>query len=135
MTVEHQTRVTTAKGAELVAALCVSMDRKFLRIEYNIVLSECAILETRFKKPAFRDNQAGDEALLRVTTSAARSSQLTPMLESQEREEAAEQEQDEQQASADKTRRNPSADSILEVRSYLEEPLLQRSADPDALHR
>ncbi|KAK9528362.1 hypothetical protein VZT92_012530 [Zoarces viviparus] len=141
VTAEHQTRVTTGKVTELVAALCASMDRKFHRIEYNTVLSESTILDPRFKKLAFNDNRAVDEALQRVTAAAARSSQPTSLPEGQEGEEAAEHEQEQPQASAvwrffeerasgDTTRRNPSADSILEVRSYLEEPLYQRSADP-----
>jgi len=141
VTAEHQTRVTTGKVTELVAALCASMDRKFHRIEYNTVLSESTILDPRFKKVAFNDNRAVDEALQRITAAAARSSQPTSLPEGQEGEKAAEHEQEEPQASAvwrffeerasgDTTRRNPSADSILEVRSYLEEPLFQRSADP-----
>ncbi|KAK7881407.1 hypothetical protein WMY93_029816 [Mugilogobius chulae] len=115
------------------------MDRKFHRMEYNSVLSETTILDPRFKKLAFNDNRAVDEALQRVTTAAARASQPTPG--GQEGEEAEEDEEERQQpsavwrlfeerASGDTTRRNPSADAILEVRSYLDEPLCQRSADP-----
>lgn len=141
VTAEHQTRVTTGKVTELVTALCASMDRKFHRIEYNTVLSETTMLDPRFKKLAFSDNRAVDEALQRITASAARCSQPTPLPGGQGGEEAAEAEQEEPQASAvwrffeeqatgDTTRRNPSADAILEVRSYLEEPLFQRSADP-----
>ncbi|KAK1893683.1 Zinc finger BED domain containing protein 1 [Dissostichus eleginoides] len=33
-------------------------------------------------------------------------------------------------ATEDIARRNPSADAMLEVRSYLEEPLIPRTADP-----
>ncbi|XP_056277169.1 E3 SUMO-protein ligase ZBED1-like [Pseudoliparis swirei] len=139
VTAEHQTRVTTGKVTELVAALCASMDRKFHRIEYNPILSESTVLDPRFKKLAFHDNRAVDEALQRVTAAAARSGQPTSLPEGQEGEEAAEHEEPqasavwrffEERASGDTTRRNPSADSILEVRSYLEEPLFQRSADP-----
>ncbi|XP_076737306.1 zinc finger BED domain-containing protein 4-like [Maylandia zebra] len=140
VTAEHQTRVTTGKVKELVDALCASMDRKFHRMEYNAVLSETTILDPRFKKLVFNDNRAVDEALQRITA-AARSSQPTPLPGNQEGEEAEEDEQKEQQASAvwrffeeranrDTTRRNPSADVILEVRSYIDEPLCQRSADP-----
>ena len=35
-----------------------------------------------------------------------------------------------ERATGDTARRNPSADAMLEVRSYLEEPLIQRAADP-----
>lgn len=141
VTAEHQTRVTTGKVKELVDALCASMDRKFHRMEYNTVLSETTILDPRFKNLVFNDNRAVDEALQRITAAAARSSQPTPLPGDQEGEEAEEGEQKEQQASAvwrffeerasrDTTRRNPSADAILEVRSYIDEPLCQRSADP-----
>ncbi|XP_047236072.1 zinc finger BED domain-containing protein 4-like isoform X2 [Girardinichthys multiradiatus] len=138
---EHQTRVTTGKVKELVDALCASMDRKFHRKEYNTVLSETTILDPRFKKLAFNDNRTVDEALQRITAAAARFSQSTPLPGGHEGEEAAEHEQEEPQASAvwrffeeratgDTTRRNPSSDAIMEVRSYLEEPLFQRIADP-----
>ncbi|XP_073341911.1 E3 SUMO-protein ligase ZBED1-like [Pagrus major] len=141
VTAEHQTRVITGKVTELVAALCASMDRNFHRIEYDSILSETSMLDPRFKKLAFNDNRAADEALQRITAAAARYGQPTPLPGGQEGEEATEDEQEEPQASAvwrffeeratgDTTRRNPSADAILEVRSYLEEPLFQRSADP-----
>ncbi|XP_048829491.1 zinc finger BED domain-containing protein 4-like [Brienomyrus brachyistius] len=57
VTAEHQTRVTTGKVAELVAALCASMDRKFHRIEYNSVLSETTMLDPRCKRLAFNENR------------------------------------------------------------------------------
>lgn len=100
VTAEHQTRVTTGKVKELVDTLCASMDRKFHRMEYNAVLSETTILDPRFKKLAFHDNRAVDEALQRITAAAARSSQSTPLQGGQEEEEAAEHEQEEPQASA-----------------------------------
>ncbi|XP_051914613.1 zinc finger BED domain-containing protein 4-like [Hippocampus zosterae] len=141
VTAEHQTSVTTGKVKELVDALCASMDRKFHRMEWNTVLSETTILDPRFKKLAFTDNRAVDEALQRITAAAARASQTTPLPGGEEGEEGAEQQQEEPQACAvwrffeervtgSTTRRNPSSDAILEVRSYLEEPLFQRSADP-----
>ncbi|XP_056269527.1 zinc finger BED domain-containing protein 4-like [Pseudoliparis swirei] len=79
VTAEHQTRVTTGKVTELVAALYASMDRKFHRIEYNPILSESTVLNPRFKKLAFHDNRAVDEALQRVTAAAARSGQPTSL--------------------------------------------------------
>uniref|UniRef100_A0A1A8EZV8 HAT C-terminal dimerisation domain-containing protein n=2 Tax=Nothobranchius korthausae TaxID=1143690 RepID=A0A1A8EZV8_9TELE len=141
VTAEHQTRVTTGSVKELVDTLCRSMERTFHRMEYNTVLSETTILDPRFKKLAFSDNRAEDEALQRITTGAARTNQSTGLQGDQEGEEAEEQEQEEPQAytvwrffeeraTGDTTRRNPSADAILEVRSYLEQPLFQRSADP-----
>ncbi|KAL7400428.1 hypothetical protein ABVT39_012220 [Epinephelus coioides] len=82
--------MTTGKVTELVAALCASMDRKFHKIEYNTVLSETTILDPRFKKLAFNDNRAVDEALQRITAAAARSSQPNSLPGGQEGEEAAE---------------------------------------------
>ncbi|XP_051778436.1 E3 SUMO-protein ligase ZBED1-like [Erpetoichthys calabaricus] len=142
VTTEHQTRVTTGKVAELVAALCASMDRKFHRIEYNSILSETTMLDPRFKRLAFNENRAADEALQRISA-AAKYFQPAPMPVGQEGEKGTEDEQEEPQASAvwrffeeratgpgdTQKRRNPSADAIPEVRSYLEKPLFQRSAD------
>ena len=50
------------------------MDRKFHRIEYNIVLSETATLHPRFNKLAFSDARAIDEALQRISSAAGRDS-------------------------------------------------------------
>lgn len=74
-TAENQTSVTTANVKELVDTLCATMDRKFHRMEYNTVLSETTILDPRFKKLAFNDTKAFDEAIQRITTAAARFSQ------------------------------------------------------------
>ncbi|KAI3369500.1 hypothetical protein L3Q82_007714 [Scortum barcoo] len=112
--------------------------------KWEVLQEACTVLEPfeqvtveistdRFKKLAFNDNRAVDEALQRVTAAAATSSQSALLPEGQE-------EQEEPQASAfwgffeervtgDTTRRNPSTDAILEVKSYLEEPLLQRNAE------
>ncbi|XP_051944619.1 zinc finger BED domain-containing protein 4-like [Hippocampus zosterae] len=120
--------------------------------EWEILQEACTVLEPfeqvtveisadRFKKLAFTDNRAVDEALQRITAAAARASQTTPLPGGQEGEKGAEQQEEEPQASAvwkffeervtgSTTRRNPSSDAILEVRSYLEEPLFQRSANP-----
>ncbi|XP_037389152.1 E3 SUMO-protein ligase ZBED1-like [Pygocentrus nattereri] len=142
VTVEHQSRVTTESVKELVNSLCSSMDKKFHRMEYNTILSETTILDPRFKKVAFNDKQAVDEALQRITTAALRYGQSSHLQGGHGGEEAAAaRELEEPQASAvwrffeerasrDTATRNPTADAILEVRSYLEEPLFQRSADP-----
>ncbi|KAL6470514.1 hypothetical protein MHYP_G00216330 [Metynnis hypsauchen] len=142
VTAEHQSRVTTESVKELVNSLCSSMDKKFHRMEYNTILSETTILDPRFKKVAFNDNRAVDEALQRITTAALRYGQSSHLQGGHGGEEgAAARELEEPQASAvrrffeerasrDTANRNPTADAILEVRSYLEEPLFQRSADP-----
>ncbi|KAM4592402.1 E3 SUMO-protein ligase ZBED1-like [Odontesthes bonariensis] len=142
VTAENQSRVTTESVKELVNSLCSSMDKKFHRMEYNTILSETTILDPRFKKVAFNDNRAVDEALNRITTAASRCEESSQLQGGHEGEEgAAARELEEPQASAvwrlfeerasgDTATRNPTADAILEVRSYLEEPLFQRSADP-----
>lgn len=137
----HQSRVTTESVKELVNSLCSSMDKKFHRMEYNTILSETTILDPRFKKVAFNDNRAVDKALQRITTAASRYGQTSHLQGGHGEEGAAARELEEPQASAvwrffeerasgDTATRNPTADAILEVRSYLEEPLFQRSADP-----
>ncbi|XP_037389052.1 E3 SUMO-protein ligase ZBED1-like [Pygocentrus nattereri] len=142
VTAEHQSRVTTESMKELVNSLCSSMDKKFHRMEYNTILSETTILDPCFKKVAFNDNRAVDEALQRITTAALRYGQSSHLQGGHGGEEAAaalelEEPQAsavwrffEERASGDTATRNPTADAILEVRSYLEEPLFQRSADP-----
>lgn len=52
--------------------------------EYT-VLSETTILDPRYKKLAFHDKGAIDETLQRIAAAAARSSQTTPLPESQQR--------------------------------------------------
>lgn len=80
-----------------------------------------------------------DEALQRITAVAARinsSSMSAPPSEGQEEEVGARAGSQDPQTSAvwrlfdekatgDTTRRNHTADAVLEVRSYLEEPLIQ----------
>ncbi|CAM4569587.1 unnamed protein product [Leuciscus chuanchicus] len=60
---QREANVTTGQVIELMDTQCSSMDRKFHRMEYNHVLSETAALDPRFKKLAFSDARAIDEAL------------------------------------------------------------------------
>lgn len=141
VTTEQLSRITTESVRELVNSLCATMDKKFHRMEYKAVLSQTTILDPCFKKVAFNDNRAVDEALQRITRAASRCGQSSQLQGGHEGEEGAARELEEPQASAvwrffeerasgDTAARNPTADAILEVRSYLEEPLFQRSADP-----
>ncbi|CAK6980944.1 E3 SUMO-protein ligase ZBED1-like, partial [Scomber scombrus] len=144
VTVLNQRNVVVDKAKELANTLCASMDRKFLRMEYDPVLSETTALDPRFKKFAFSDNRAVDEALQRISAAAARcnpSSLSVPPSEGQEGEVGAGVGSEEPQASAvwrlfderatgDTGMRNSTADAVLEVRSYLQEPLIQRAEDP-----
>ncbi|XP_068598232.1 E3 SUMO-protein ligase ZBED1-like [Brachionichthys hirsutus] len=134
-TAEHQTRVATGTAKELVDALCASLDRKFHRMEHTALLLETAILDPRFKTLVFNDDRAVDEALQRITAAAAaRSSQPTPPPGDEAGERTVEASDVwaffEERVSRDATRRNPAANATLEVRSYIDEPLCQRSADP-----
>ncbi|XP_076118622.1 E3 SUMO-protein ligase ZBED1-like [Alosa pseudoharengus] len=128
--------VTLEKVIELVNALCASMERRFHRMEFNPILAETTILDPRLKKLAFHDSRAVEEAIQRVTA-AARSSLSSQ--QSQTREEGAQAIEEpctavwsffDQRATGDIERRNPTADAMLEIRSYLEEPLIPRSTDP-----
>lgn len=60
------------KVKEFVADLCSAMDRKYLCMEFNTVLSETALLDPSFKKLVFSDNRAVDGALQRITATAAK---------------------------------------------------------------
>ncbi|CAB1311734.1 unnamed protein product, partial [Coregonus sp. 'balchen'] len=122
VTAENQWTVTVQKVKELVAALCSAMDRKFLRMEYNTVLSETTLLDPRFKKLAFSDRRAVDEALQRISAAAAAkctpSSQPAPPLQGQVEEEqqtSAVWRLFDDRATGDASRRNPTADAIMEV--------------------
>ncbi|KAM9540793.1 E3 SUMO-protein ligase ZBED1-like [Salvelinus alpinus] len=141
----REANVTTGHVTELMDTLCSSMDRKFHIMEYNHVLSETAALDPRFKKLAFSDARAIDEALQRITAAGrdSPSSQLAQAPGQQEEEGSDGGEAPavvpqtsavwmlfDERATGDAARRNPLADAIMEVRSYLEEPLLQISADP-----
>ncbi|CAK6972749.1 hypothetical protein E1301_Tti021870 [Scomber scombrus] len=89
VTVLNQQNVMVDKAKELANALCASMDRTFLRMEYDPVLSETTALDPRFKKFAFSDNRAVNEALQRISAAAARcnpSSLSAPPSEGQEGE-------------------------------------------------
>lgn len=71
---QHIAMGTFAPGkiVELVNALSASMERKFHRMQCNSVFAESAILDPRFKKLAFNDNKAVDEAVQKITSEAAR---------------------------------------------------------------
>lgn len=127
---QREANVTTRQVIELMDTLCSSMDTKLIII-YNHVLSETAALDPRFKKLAFSDARAIDEALQRITSAAARdspSSQLAQTPGQQEAEGAVGAEAPavlpqtsavwmlfDEKATGDAARRNPSADAIMEV--------------------
>ncbi|XP_073412759.1 zinc finger BED domain-containing protein 4-like [Dendrobates tinctorius] len=133
MTTHHQTEgaVTTLKAAELVTALCASMNIKFHRMEYNTLLSETTILDPRYKKLAFDDAQAVDEALKRITSAARCYNIIRPGDQGREAKATSSVWRlFDERATGETAGRNPSADARIEVRGYGEEPIIQRSADP-----
>ncbi|CAB4064741.1 unnamed protein product [Lepeophtheirus salmonis] len=84
-------------------------------------------LDLEFKKLVFNETKALDEAIQRITTVAGRFSQPTPIPGGQEGpEDEQERPQEsvvqsffEERVTGDSTRRNSSADSIMDVISYL----------------
>lgn len=131
--------ITTEKVAELVTTLSSSMERRFHRMEYNAVLSDTSILDPRFKKLAFNESTAVDDAVQRLTTAAARCNPRSEPASPPSGQDLRVNPEPhtstvwsffDERASGDNERRNPSTDAVLEVRSYLEEPIIQRAADP-----
>lgn len=98
------------------------------------------VLDPRFKKLAFSDNKAFDDAIYKITSAAARcdTNSEAPPLGGVEVDTVVEDQQQTQsiwglfdeRVTTDTTRRNPTTDAILEVRSYCEEPNIPRTADP-----
>ncbi|CAB1338585.1 unnamed protein product [Coregonus sp. 'balchen'] len=142
VTAENQWTVTVQKVKELVAALCSAMDRKFLRMEYNTVLSETTLLDPRFKKLAFSDRRAVDEALQRISAAAAAkctpSSQPAPPLQGQVEEEqqtSAVWRLFDDRATGDASRRNPTADAIMEFHPFFPPDLQQLTLSEEEVNR
>ncbi|KAJ8333549.1 hypothetical protein SKAU_G00415570 [Synaphobranchus kaupii] len=140
VTANYQRSVTvTQQASDLVNSLCANMAGRFHRMEYNHTLGDAAVLDPRFKKVAFGDATAADEAFQRIATAAGRVtlSSSEPSQQPGQQEGAGSAAQGsvvwshfyDRVAGAVSTR-NPTADAIMEVRSYLEEPLLPKSSDP-----
>ncbi|KAK3854720.1 hypothetical protein Pcinc_038814 [Petrolisthes cinctipes] len=141
-TTHHQTSgtISTENITEMVQVISASMEKRFHRMEFNNVLAEASVLDPRFKKLAFNDSTALDEAVQRLKTAAANCTRNEPSAPPGNQGEAVSQEVEkhtstvwrffDERATEDTTRRNPSADAILENRSYLDEPRIQRVEDP-----
>ncbi|KAK3888618.1 hypothetical protein Pcinc_007344 [Petrolisthes cinctipes] len=141
-TTHHQTSgaISTENITEMVQVLSASMEKRFHRMEFNNVLAEASVLDPRYKKLAFNDSTALDEAVQRLKTAAANCTRNEPSAPPGNQGEAVSQEVEkhtsavwrffDERATEDTTRRNPSADAILEIRSYLDEPRIQRAEDP-----
>ena len=132
-------KVASEKVVELVNALSTSMEKKFHRMEYNSIYAESTVLDPRFKKLAFDNDVAVDGAVQKITSEAARCNPSNKAPPSGSQEMVQEQEDEPQtssiwrlfdeRADGDTAKRNPKADAIMEVKSYLEEPHIHRTAD------
>uniref|UniRef100_A0A3Q3FFT6 BED-type domain-containing protein n=1 Tax=Labrus bergylta TaxID=56723 RepID=A0A3Q3FFT6_9LABR len=126
---------------KLVDNICSQMSHQFHKIESHVLLSEAAALDPRFKKKAFRQDEAADNVFHRLCNSAARMTFPNQQAEGEEegaeaqegsstQESAVWKEFDEQVFGLVTSSRNPTADSVLEVRGFIEEPLVPRSSNP-----
>lgn len=124
----------------LVDSISTQMAHRFHKIESHVLLSEAAALDPRFKKKAFQQDEDADRAYQRLCNAASRVRFPNQQAEGEERaaaqEGSATQESaiwrdfDEQVSGLVTSTRNPMADSVLEVRAFVEEPLVPRSSNP-----
>nr|XP_055038135.1 E3 SUMO-protein ligase ZBED1-like [Misgurnus anguillicaudatus]XP_055056889.1 E3 SUMO-protein ligase ZBED1-like [Misgurnus anguillicaudatus] len=115
------------------------MSTRFHKIHANHILAETAALDPRFKRMAFPDARTADETFQRLSTAAARISSGTP-IQQQPAVEGLEGAGSgagsivwsyfHEQVAGTVEARNPTADAVMEVRAYLEEPLLATHEDP-----
>ncbi|CAK6969319.1 zinc finger BED domain-containing protein 1-like [Scomber scombrus] len=126
----------------LLSTLNAEMAKSFHRIEFHTLLSESSILDPRFKRKAFSDDQAANEAIQRLTHAAA-AAQVTITNPSQqevpmEQGDAAGQPREvsqiwgdfDEQVSGLVSHISPSTEATLEIRSFLQEALIPRSCNP-----
>nr|XP_029131993.1 zinc finger BED domain-containing protein 4-like [Labrus bergylta] len=71
---------------KLVDNICSQMSHRFHKIESHVLLSEAAALDPRFKKKAFRQDEAADNVFHRLCNSAARMTFPTSRLREKKRE-------------------------------------------------
>lgn len=136
---------------KLVDSLMAEMQKRFSKVEQIEKLADATCLDPRFKKQAFVNNKAADDAVKRITAAAAHNHP------SHSEEEEEEEGQDPAAAASAgamfwedfdervaKTRASTSSDSatsststaaMMEMRAYLAEPLLPRTSDPLAWWR
>ncbi|KAJ8364987.1 hypothetical protein SKAU_G00138180 [Synaphobranchus kaupii] len=125
----------------LVDSISTQMAHRFHKIESHVLLSEAAALDPRFKKKAFQQDEDADRAYQRLCNAAARVTFPNQQAEGEEEGAAAQEgsatqesaiwrDFDEQVSGLVTSTRNPTADSVLEVRAFVEEPLVPRSSNP-----
>lgn len=125
-----------------MATICQQMSHRFHKIESHALLSEAAALDPRFKKKAFGKDEDADRAYQQLCNAAARvtlpnqqaegeeAAQGAAAGESSTQESAIWKDFDQQVSGLVTSNRNPTADSVLEVRAFVEEPLVKRSSNP-----
>ncbi|XP_039630884.1 E3 SUMO-protein ligase ZBED1-like [Polypterus senegalus] len=123
----------------VIDSLCASMSLRFHRIHANHILADTAALDPRFRRMAFPDGRTADETFQRLSTAAARISSDTP-IQQQPAVEGLEGAGSgagsivwsyfHEKVAGTVEARNPTSDAVMEVRAYLEEPLLPTHEDP-----
>ena len=116
------------------------MSHKFHKIEAHVFLSEAAALDPRFKRKAFGRDEDADRAYQHLSNAAAKvnlphqqaegEAVATAQPQSSSQDSAIWQEFDQQVSGLVTSSRNPVADSVLEVRAFVEESLILRSSKP-----
>lgn len=132
---------------EMVNILMAELTKRFGGIEQVNVLAEAALLDPRFKKHAFTNERHAEDAVTRVVglvAAASRSSKpsppATPSSEEGEDDPPSNLSKDavpmvwadfeERVTSLRPSSQNPVTEATLEVRGYLSEHLISRTADP-----
>ena len=114
------------------------MLKRFSKVEFTEKLANATCLDPRFKKQAFINIKAADEAVKRITSAAAHVNPLHREEEEDPHSTAAStgamfwEDFDERVASLRPSTTTPtvSTDAMMEMRAYLAEPLLPRTSDP-----
>lgn len=122
----------------LTNTLAAEMGRRFYRVDFFNLLAEATLLDPRFKQRAFSDDKAADEATKGITAAAktivtnrdmdvTMTEDVTPSTSATG---GAQWWQDfEERAAETLVVTNPTSDAINEVRGFLAEPLISKSAD------
>ena len=122
---------------DLVDSLMTEMLKRFSKVEFTEKLAEATCLDPRFKKQAFINIKAADEAVKRITAAAAH---VNPLYREEEDTYSTTastgamfwEDFDERVASLRPSTTTPtvSTDAMMEMQAYLAEPLLPRTSDP-----
>nr|XP_055044282.1 zinc finger BED domain-containing protein 4-like [Misgurnus anguillicaudatus] len=132
---------------DMLETMTKDMATRFHKVEFHHLLSEASALDPRFKKRAFSDDHAANEAFQRLKNAAGRvrlsssahqteqqqaaaSAAASPPPPPQETQESLVWGDFDEQVAGLVTRTSSSAEAVLEMRSYSEEPLVARSSNP-----